>query len=79
MAEREPLILLIPKGSDVSFDQRLLGVRGSRPEGDYLALELDPDAIEALAPHPVLGPKRFGRGRLWPRRSRADYPEGKLP
>jgi hypothetical protein len=59
LANEVQLKLLIPKGSDVRFDQRALGVRGvwhhdgspELPEGTVITI--DASALEALAPHPM--------------------------
>jgi hypothetical protein len=62
MANGVPLKLLIPKGSDVRFDQRALGVTGAWAYGGDdelpagMVITIDASALEALAPHPVLGP-----------------------
>jgi hypothetical protein len=60
MANDVPLKLLIPKGSDVRFDQGALGVKGAwyhhegtpeLPEG--VVVTIDASALEAIAPHPM--------------------------
>jgi hypothetical protein len=77
MANEVQLKLLIPKGSNVRFDQGALGVMGAwhydgspeLPEGTVITI--DASALEALAPHPMDSKPR-GPSWLW----RRMFPDG---